>query len=477
MFQKDFVWGVATSAYQIEGTDPDDGRGDCVWDTFVKNGRVYNEQDAFTACDHMHCYKEDFALMRELGIKHYRFSLSWARILPEGTGEVNEKAIKMYRDMILCMKENGITPYITMFHWEFPQKLYERGGWLNPDVVTWFGDYAALVAERFSDLCEYFITINEPQCCIGLGHLSGVHAPGVKLNISETFLAAHHLLMAHGQAVKQLRAHAKQPIRIGFAPTGGVAYPYTDSPEDIEAAKKVYFGFYNPMDNWTWTVSWFSDPVFLGHYPEEGLKKFEKYLPEIKPEDMALIHQPIDFMGQNIYNGYYVRAGADGEPEFVKRAPGFPKTAAEWPVTPDAFYYGIRFLCERYPYPLYITENGMSCHDAVSADGKVHDPNRISFLDAYLGAMQRARDEGADIRGYFQWTFMDNFEWSEGYSERFGIVYVDFETQQRIPKDSAYWYRKVIQTNGAVLSCNGEKLQMELTIRDEDGNLIPIEQW
>ena len=173
MFPKDFVWGVATSAYQIEGTDPQDGRGDCVWDTFVKNGRVYNEQDAFTACDHMHRYKEDFSLMRELGIKHYRFSLNWARILPEGTGAVNEKAIEMYRDMILCMKENGITPYITLFHWEFPQKLYERGGWLNPDIVTWFGDYAALVAERFSDLCQYFITINEPQCCIGLGHLRG----------------------------------------------------------------------------------------------------------------------------------------------------------------------------------------------------------------------------------------------------------------------------------------------------------------
>ena len=177
---------------------------------------------------------------------------------------------------------------------------------------------------------------------------------------------------------------------------------------------------------------------------------------------MELIHQPIDFMGQNIYNGYYVRAGADGEPEFVKRAPGFPKTASEWPVTPDAFYYGIRFLCERYPYPFYITENGMSCHDVVSVDGKVHDPNRISFLDAYIGAMQRARDEGADIRGYFLWSFMDNFEWSEGYSERFGIVYVDYETQKRIPKDSAYWYRKVMQTNGAVLSCNDPKAAADL---------------
>ena len=476
MFTEDFVWGVASSAYQVEGKDANDGSGDCVWDAFVKSKRVFDEQHADVACDQIHRYREDFALMREMGVKHYRFSLNWARILPEGTGEVNQKAIDMYRDMLLCLKENGITPYITMFHWEFPQKLYERGGWMNPDVVKWFGAYAAIVADAFSDLCEYFITFNEPQCCIGLGHLRGIHAPGVKLGVRETFLATHHLLMSHGQAVKELRAHAKQPLKIGFAPTCGVAYPYTDSEADIAAAKKVYFGFYNPMDNWTWNVTWFSDPVFLGHYPQEGLEKFAEYLPEIKPEDMELIHQPIDFMGQNMYNGYYVRAGADGEPEFVKRAPGFPKTAAEWPVTPEGFYYGIRFLCERYNYPLYITENGMSCHDVVSADGKVHDPNRIHFLDSYISAMQRAQQDGADVRGYFQWTFLDNFEWSEGYSERFGLVYVDFETQQRIPKDSAYWYRKVMQTNGAVLSIN-QPLELELMVRDADGKLVSVEEW
>lgn len=454
MFREDFVWGVASSAYQVEGTDPSDGRGKTVWDMFVEDGRVFEEQDAYTSCDHMHHYREDFALMRNLGIKAYRFSLNWARILPEGTGRVNEKAVAMYRDMILSMKENGITPYITLFHWEFPLALYERGGWLNPDVVDWFGEYAKVVAENFSDLCEYFITINEPQCVVGLGHLRGVHAPGVKLSIKETFQIAHNLMKAHGQAAINLRKYAKQPIKIGYAPTGSVAYPYTDSPEDIAAAKKVYFGFYNPMDNWTWNVSWFSDPVFLGHYPEEGLKLFAEYLPEITEADMKLIHQPIDFMGQNIYNGYYVRAGADGEPEFVKRAPGFPKTAHDWPVTPEAFYYGIKFLSERYQLPLYITENGMSCHDTVSSDGRVHDPDRITFLDAYIGAMQRAQDEGADVAGYFEWTFLDNFEWSEGYKQRFGMIYVDFESQRRIVKDSAYWYQKVIETNGEILSVN-----------------------
>ncbi len=454
MFRDDFVWGVASSAYQVEGTDPTDSRGKTVWDKFVEDGRVYERQNAYTSCDHMHHYKEDLALMKNLGIKAYRFSLNWARILPEGTGKVNKKAIAMYRDMILTMKENGITPYVTLFHWEFPLALYERGGWLNPDVVEWFGEYARVVAENFSDLCEYFITINEPQCVVGLGHLRGVHAPGVKLSVKETFRMAHNLLKAHGQATINLRKYAKQEIKIGYAPTGSVAYPYTDSSADIEAAKKVYFGFYNPMDNWTWNVSWFSDPVFLGHYPEEGLKLFAEYLPEITEADMELIHQPLDFMGQNIYNGYYVKAGANGEPEFVTRAPGFPKTAADWPVTPEAFYYGIKFLTERYPLPLYITENGMSCHDIVSSDGRVHDPNRITFLDSYIGAMQRAYEEGANVAGYFLWTFLDNFEWADGYKQRFGIIHVDFETQRRTVKDSAYWYQKVIETSGGALSMN-----------------------
>lgn len=454
MFKKDFVWGVASSAYQIEGTEPGDGRGDNVWDVFVRQGKIFEHQNAEIACDHMHHFKEDYALMRNLGIQAYRFSINWARLIPQGIGEVNPKAVKLYRDMIISMKENGIEPYITLFHWEFPQALQEKGGWLNPEVVQWFGYYAKVVAENFSDLCDKFITINEPQCAVGLGHLRGLHAPGLKLSYKDTFQIAHNLLKSHGQAVIQLRKYAKQSIQVGYAPTGGVAYPYTDSPEDIEAARKVYFGFYNPMDNWTWNVSWFSDPVFLGHYPEEGLKKFAEYLPEMTQEDMELIHQPLDFMGQNIYNGYYVRAGADGEPEFVDREPGFPKTGTDWPVTPKAFYYGIRFLTQRYPLPLYITENGMGCHDNISFDGKVHDNDRITFLDSYIGAMQKAVLEGADVRGYFLWTFLDNFEWNDGYKQRFGLVYVDYQTQRRIVKDSAFWYKKVIESSGKTLSCN-----------------------
>ena len=212
-------------------------------------------------------------------------------------------------------KENGIRPFITLFHWEFPYELFKKGGWLNDEVVQWFGEYAKVVAENFSDLCSDFITINEPQCAIGLGHLNGVHAPGMKYSIPETFQMAHNLMKAHGQAVINLRKYAKQKIRVGYAPTCGVAYPATESADDIAAAKKVYFGFENPMDNWTWNVAWFSDPVFLGEYPKEGLEKFADYLPEITEEDMQLIHQPLDFVGQNIYNGYMIRCGADGHPE------------------------------------------------------------------------------------------------------------------------------------------------------------------
>lgn len=329
MFRDDFVWGVASSAYQIEGRDPQDGAGKCIWDTFAEEGRVYGHQNADVACDHIHRYKEDFTMMRLLGVKAYRFSLSWARLMPEGTGAVNEKAVALYRD-----------------------------------------------------------------------------------------------------------------------------YPYTDKPEDVEAAKSIYFGFDQPIENWTWNVAWFADPVFLGTYPAEGLEKYRAYLPEITEADLELIHQPIDFMGQNIYNGYYIRRGADGRPEYVDRPAGFPKTAANWPVTPECLYWGPKFLYERYHMPLYITENGMSCHDIVSADGQVHDSNRIEFLDRYLSQLQKAGDEGADIRGYFLWTFLDNFEWDKGYNERFGIVYVDFATQKRTAKDSAYWYQRVIETNGGILSMN-----------------------
>lgn len=301
------------------------------------------------------------------------------------------------------------------------------------------------MAERFSDRVKYFFTLNEPQCFVGLGFLQGCHAPGVKAPLRDTFEMAHNALKAHGRAVQMLRAYGKQNVQIGYAPTSGMCYPEKETPKDIEAARKALFALPDDLSNWTWNVSWWSDPVILGKYPEEGMKKYEKYLPVITDEDMKLISQPIDFYGQNIYNGRCIRMGPDGRPEEVRRPAGFPKTATNWPVTPEALYWGPKFLYERYRKPIYITENGMACHDTVSQDGKVHDPNRIDFLARYLKNLKRAAEE-IDIRGYFQWSLMDNFEWDKGYAERFGIIYVDFETQERIWKYSAYWYRDLIRS-------------------------------
>ena len=447
-FAKDFVWGAATSSYQIEGTGRDSGKGQNIWDVFTKEpGRVYEGHTGDIACDHYHRFRENVAYMKELGLKGYRFSIDWSRVLPEGTGKVNEKGIDFYNALIDELLEQGIEPYITLYHWELPYEIYKRGGWMNPEIVEWFGQYARLVAERFSDRVKYFFTLNEPQCFVGLGFLQGCHAPGVKAPLRDTFEMAHNALKAHGRAVQMLRAYGKQNVQIGYAPTSGMCYPEKETPKDIEAARKALFALPDDLSNWTWNVSWWSDPVILGKYPEEGMKKYEKYLPVITDEDMKLISQPIDFYGQNIYNGRCIRMGTDGRPEEVRRPAGFPKTATNWPVTPEALYWGPKFLYERYRKPIYITENGMACHDTVSQDGKVHDPNRIDFLARYLKNLKRAAEE-IDIRGYFQWSLMDNFEWDKGYAERFGIIYVDFETQERIWKDSAYWYRDLIHRNG-----------------------------
>lgn len=450
-FRKDFMWGAATSAYQIEGGAGEDGKGLDIWDVYCREpGKVYEGHTGDIACDHYHRYKEDVLLMKEMGLKAYRFSINWSRIFPDGTGNVNEKGIDFYNLLIDELLEAGIEPYITLYHWELPYEIYKRGGWMNREIVEWFGQYAALVSARFSDRVTHFFTLNEPQCFVGLGFLSGEHAPGLRAPLRDTFTMAHHALMAHGRAVQQLRANAKQPIEVGYAPTCGMTYPETDKKEDIEAARKSLFAMPD-VSNWSWNVAWWSDPVLFGTYPEEGMELYGPWLPDIKDSDMKLISQPIDIYGQNIYNGRCVRMGKDGEPEYVRRHEGFPKTANSWPVTPQALYWGPKFLYERYGKPIYITENGISCHDSVSLDGKVHDPSRIDFLERYLSELKRAASDGVDIRGYFQWSLMDNFEWNFGYSERFGLIYIDYQTQKRIWKDSAYWYCDLIRKNGEKL--------------------------
>ena len=451
-FPKNFLWGTAASAYQIEGRDTNDGKGDHIWNIYEREpGHIYENQTGDIACDHIHRFKEDVAIMKKMGLKAYRFSMDWSRLLPEGTGRVNETGVKFYSDLIDELLANGVEPFITMYHWELPYELYKKGGWLNRDIAEWFGEYAKLIAERFSDRVKYFFTLNEPQCFVGLGYLRGEHAPGVKAPLRDTFEMAHNALRAHGRAVQMLRAYAKQPIEVGFAPTCGMCYPESEKPEDIEAARQMMFSMsLQPADNWTWNVAWWSDPVLLGHYPEEGLRLYEPYLPKITDEDMKLIHEPLDIYGQNIYNGRCFRMGPDGRPQEVTRPFGAPKTAVGWPVTPECIYWGLKYLDERYHMPMYLTENGMACHDCISLDGKVHDPNRIDFLARYLKQVKRAASE-IDLRGYFEWTLLDNFEWNKGYAERFGLVYVDFETQKRIWKDSAYWYADVVKENGANL--------------------------
>lgn len=451
-FRDNFVWGQATSAYQIEGAAFQDGKGWDIWDVFCKEeGKVFEGHSGDMACDHYHRFREDVALMKKMGVQGYRFSINWSRVFPNGTGTVNEKGLKFYHELVDELCAANIEPYITLYHWELPYELYKKGGWMNREIVEWFSDYAAFIAKEFSDKVTHFFTVNEPQCFIGLGYMTGVHAPGLKVPVRDTFLMAHHVLMAHGMAVKKMREAAKRDILIGIAPTGSMSYPDSERPEDIEAARMHLMQVNPDLQNWTWNVTWWSDPIFRGEYPEDGLKLYKDYLPTMTPEDMKLISQPIDFYGQNIYNGNRIRMGKDGKPEVVKRYDGFPKTALGWPVTPECLYWGPYFLYERYQSPIYITENGLSCHDTVSSDGKVHDQNRIDFLEGYLRQLKRASENGVDIRGYFHWSLMDNFEWHSGYADRFGMIYVDYRTQKRIIKDSGYWYQKVIKENGEFL--------------------------
>lgn len=447
-FCENFLWGVATAAFQIEGAVAEDGRGPSVWDIFTQEaGRIYDGHTADIACDHYHRWEEDIDLLAELGVKAYRFSLSWTRLFPEGTGEVNERGAAFYLKLIDALLARGIVPLVTLFHWDYPYALEEKGGWLNADSPLWFADYARKAAELFQGRVRNFITFNEPQCFIGLGYGSGVHAPGYQKPQRELVRMAHHVMLAHGLAAREIRSVIPD-AKIGYAPAHMPPIPFSSQPCDVEAARQAYFDL-PTTEGFTWSASFWSDPVILGRYPEEtaGFAQLKAYLPDGWQNDLKVMAQPLDFHGLNIYRGKLTRAGEKG-PEFVTKAPGCPKTAFNWAVTPDALYWGPKFVYERYGVPILITENGMSCHDAVSLDGKVHDPNRIDYTRRYLMALQKAADEGTDIRGYMHWSLLDNFEWAEGYKERFGLVYVDFTTGQRIKKDSFDWYKTVIQSNG-----------------------------
>ena len=445
-FRKDCVCGVATASQQIEGAYLEDGKGLNVWDVYSHEpGKIEDGKNSDVACDHYHLFKEDVKLMKSLGIKAYRFSISWSRIFPDGTGIVNENGVRFYSDLIDELIASDIEPYITLFHWDYPYALHKKGGWLNDESVKWFSDYAQKVVELYSDRVRHFITFNEPQCFIGIGYLKATHAPGLSVPFKDAFQMTHNVLKAHGTAVIAMRKAAKQPIKIGYAPTFNGHYPASDSPEDIEATRRAYFDCPSLSKNVLWNVSWWSDPVILGKYPEEGLTMYREYLPKITEEDMRLINQPLDFYAQNIYHGQPIKAGENGEPIALEHPKNAPLTTMGWPITPESLYWGPRLLTERYNLPFYISENGTAMPDVLTEDGKIHDTGRIDFLSSYLSELERAADDGVDVRGYFLWSFMDNFEWAKGYEPRFGIVYTDYVTLERIPKDSAYWYKNYIE--------------------------------
>ena len=447
-FSKDFAWGVATASYQVEGAAHEDGKTDSVWDEFCRvPGAVYQGQSGDVACDHYHRFREDIALMKRLGIKAYRFSFSWPRILPQGTGELNEAGIRFYDELVDELLKNQITPYATLFHWDYPAALQKQGGWLNPQSPIWFEHYAGLIAKRFAGRIKYYFTINEPQCFIGLGYGTGMHAPGLKLSAQDNLLAVHHVLLAHGRAVRALRKYGGDGLKIGLAQCGRVYSPRTDSPADIEAARRAMFDLSGDYRNALFSASLWSDPILKGDYPEAYYRIYAGVLPEIADGDRELISQPIDFYAQNVYHSIPAQACGDGWKE-AQLPVGNAKTAIGWPIVPECTYWGARFLYERYHKPVIISENGMSAHDVVSLDGKVHDPNRIDYLHRHLLALRKAAEEGVEVAGYFEWSLMDNFEWANGYNDRFGIVYVDYQTQERIPKDSAYWYQQIIAQNG-----------------------------
>lgn len=449
MFPTGFVWGAGSSAYQVEGCTQTDGRGHSVWDVFCqKPGAVRSGHTGDTACDHYRRFRDDVAIMHQIGLQAYRLSIAWPRVIPDGVGRVNSPGLAFYDQLVDALLAAGIEPWVTLFHWDFPQALFRCGGWLNRDSPEWFAEYTRVVVERLSDRVRHWITINEPQIFLGLGHGSGTHAPGLQLPFAEQLLAAHHALMAHGRAVQVIRERARTTPIVGWAPVGRVEYPATQSPADIEAAQRSTFSV-TKRD--MWNNSWFADPVCLGGYPEEALELFGETAPRPHPGDMELIRQPLDFFGVNIYSGEPVGAGGDGEPIPVPRPPGSAQTSMKWPVAPESLYWGPKFLAERYGLPIVITENGMANLDWPDEEGRIRDHQRIDFTRRYLRALSNACADGVDVRGYFHWSIMDNFEWAEGYMERFGLVYVDYATQRRILKDSAKWYSQIIASRGGIL--------------------------
>jgi beta-glucosidase len=457
-FPAGFHWGAATSAMQVEGSPYADGGGRSIWGAFeAVPGNIKDGSTNWVADDEYHRYAEDIGYMRDLGMNSYRFSISWPRVLPEGRGTPNEAGLAYYDKLIDALLAAKITPFVTVFHFDYPEALQKQGGWLNPDSSKWLADYAHLVAARFSDRVNNWLTINEPNILWGFGAEAGIMPPGLKLSSADLAQGAHNLLLGHGRSVQAVRAAAKKPVKIGLPFAGMLSIPASASPQDVAAARTASFSVekrtiiplqpaMTMMNN-----SWWLDPIYLGHYPAEGYKLFPTAEKLATAADMRLIHQPVDCCAVNLYFAPTVKVGADGGPELVPEEPTAPRSHYGWSITPELLYWAPKLLAERYKKPILITENGVSVADVPSADGKVHDPQRVSFLNSYLGAFKRAHQDGVPLAGYLHWSLLDNWEFSEGYEQRFGLIYVDRQTQKRIVKDSAYRYKEIIASNGAVL--------------------------
>jgi beta-glucosidase len=443
-FPRDFLWGAATSAYQIEGSPLADGAGPSNWHRFCHTpGMVRDGDTGDVACDHYRRYREDVALMRELGLNAYRFSLSWSRILPEGRGTVNGAGLDFYERLVDALLASGIAPMATLFHWDLPAALDDRGGWLNPDIPKWFADYATIVFRRLDDRVALWATLNEPWVVADGGYLHGALAPGHRSRF-EAPIATHHLLCAHGAAVQAYRAEGRH--RIGLVVNLEPKVAASDRAADIDAALRAD-AYMNRQ---------YLDPVFRGEYPAELQQIFGAAWPTWPAEDYALIRQPIDFLGINYYTRGVTRDDANAWPLHTAAVRQLRATYTQtgWEVCPQALEDVLVWVKERYGNPpVYITENGAAFFDPPVVDGdRVEDPLRVAYLRRHLEAARAALAAGVDLRGYFVWSLLDNFEWSRGYSMRFGIIHVDFDTQRRIPKDSARFYARVAMSNGQALA-------------------------
>lgn len=442
-FPDDFLWGAATAAYQIEGAVKTDGRGLTNWDVFSHTpGKVANGDTGDVACDSYHRYQDDIALLQALGVKAYRFSIAWSRIFPDGKGQPNAKGVAYYDRLVDGLLAAGITPHVTLFHWDLPHAL--PGGWQNRDTAYAFADYAGYMAARLSDRVKQFMTVNELRCFTDLSYMTGGKAPGLKLPMGEVNQVRHHGVLAHGLGVQAIRAAARPGTLVGIADNPNIYVPAIETTEHIDAVKKAV-----REEN-----AMFLTAIMEGGYRDTYLAAQGKDAPLVKPGDMKVIGSPLDFLSINVYTGNTVRADASkpGGYDILPRLPQSPRMASPWLyVSPEVIYWGIRAISEMWkPKALYISENGCSTDDQLAPDGRVYDADRVMYLRNYITHLQRAAREGLPVKGYFVWSLMDNFEWEDGYTKLFGIHHVDFKTQKRTPKLSADWYRELVRTNRLV---------------------------